>query len=231
MLKVVLASSNPGKLREIKVLLDGGDIDLLPLSDFPDVVAAPETGDTFLANALQKAAAVYLATGLPAIADDSGLCVDALDGQPGVYSARYAGDGGDAANNAKLLLALSGVPDDRRGAHFHCTVVLVAASGDAALHGELPAGARLVRQHPDLPEGAAAFTADGKVEGRIAHGLSGEGGFGYDPLFVYEPEGQTFGVLPAELKNRVSHRSQAFRRLAEWLRSIPPTSGRTRRAP
>lgn len=219
MLKVVLASSNSGKLREIRALLDGADIELLPLSAFPDVSPAPETGDTFLDNALQKAAAVFVATGLPAIADDSGLCVDALDGRPGVYSARYADGRGDAANNAKLLEALSRVPDEQRGAHFRCTVVLVAGSDDAALRGQLPPGARLVRAHLDLPDGAAAFTAEGKVEGRIGHALSGDGGFGYDPLFIYLPEGETFGVLPAELKNRVSHRSQAFRLLAEWLRS------------
>ena len=217
-MRLILASSNPGKLREIRRLLEGLPIVLDPLSAWPDVAAAPETCDTFAGNAIQKATWVWRATGVPAIADDSGLCVDALDGGPGVWSARYAGDGGDPANNAKLLAALADVPDEGRGAHFHCTVALVGGAADAALQGTA-SGGELLTAHPELPAGAAAFVAEGQVHGTIAHAIDGEGGFGYDPLFLYTPEGRTFGVLPAELKNRVSHRAQAFRLLAAWLRS------------
>jgi XTP/dITP diphosphohydrolase len=220
-IRLVLASGNPGKLREISKLLEGIAVELLPLSAFPEAEIAPESGATFLDNAIQKAAWVYRSTGVPAIADDSGLCVDALDGGPGVLSARYAGYAGDDANNEKLLEALCGLPDDERSAHFHCTVALVGPAGHPAFAPALPEGSRLLAHHADLPEGAVAFVAEGKVFGRIAHGLDGEGGFGYDPLFVYTPEGRTFGVLPAELKNRVSHRAQAFQRLADLLRRVP----------
>lgn len=216
-MRLILASANPGKLREIRRLLADLPVELLPLSDFPDAPIAPETGDTFLDNAVQKAAWIWRATGVPAIADDSGLCVDALGGGPGVHSARYAGDGGDLDNNAKLLRELAAVPDEARGAHFHCTVALVGPADHPALRGPLPDGAALLREHAELPAGAVAFWAEGKVFGTIARGADGAGGFGYDPLFVYTPEGRTFGVLPAELKNRVSHRAQAFGRLSAFL--------------
>lgn len=216
-MQIVLASANPGKLREIRRLLADLPVELLPLSAFPDAPIAPETGETFLDNAVQKAAWLWRATGLPAMADDSGLCVDALDGGPGVWSARYAGDGGDAANNAKLLHALRDVPDALRGAHFHCTVALVGPAEHPALRGPVPPGAALLREHAELPPGAVAFWAEGKVQGTIAHAADGQGGFGYDPLFVYTPEGRTFGVLPPDLKNRVSHRAQAFGRLSAFL--------------
>lgn len=221
-MKLILASSNAGKLREIRRLLEGLPFTLDPLSAWPGIGAAPETADTFVGNAIQKAAWVWRATGVPAIADDSGLCVDALGGGPGVHSARYAGDAGDAANNAKLLAALEGVPDERRGAHFHCAVALVGATEHPALAGapEPEGGGRLLTAHPELPAGARAFVAEGQVHGRIAHAEDGDGGFGYDPLFVYTPEGRTFGVLPAELKNAVSHRAQAFGMLAGWLRAL-----------
>lgn len=215
-MRLVLASANPGKLREIRKLLADLAVELLPLSDFPAAVGAPETGETFLDNAIQKAAWVWRLAGVPAIADDSGLCVDALGGAPGVRSARYA-EGGDDANNAKLLTALRDVPPALRGAHFHCTVALVGPEDHPALVGALPAGVSRLTRHAELPDGAVAVWAEGKVFGVIAEALDGRGGFGYDPLFIYPPEGRTFGVLSADLKNRVSHRAQAFGLLSAFL--------------
>lgn len=162
-------------------------------ADF-DVSDAEETGTTFVENALLKARHAAAHIGLPAIADDSGLCVDALDGAPGVYSSRYAGDGGDAANNAKLLDALAGVPETERGAHFHSTVVFVRHAADPA-----------------------PLVCQGDWPGRILEQPRGENGFGYDPLFWIPAENASAAELPPARKNAISHRGQAMRLLIEKL--------------
>ncbi|MDT0619539.1 RdgB/HAM1 family non-canonical purine NTP pyrophosphatase [Salinisphaera sp. P385] len=192
--KLVLASGNAGKLAELQAMLDGRGIEVLPQSAF-DLPAAPETAPTFVENALIKARHVAGATGLPALADDSGLCVDALDGAPGVHSARYAGEhGNDDANNARLLSELSGLGADQRGAHFHCTVVLV--------------------RHADDPDPSIA---QGRWAGRILDLPQGEGGFGYDPLFWVPEENASAAELAPDRKNRISHRGQAMRALLALL--------------
>ena len=165
----------------------------MPQSEF-GVTDADETGTTFVENALIKARHAVDATGLPAIADDSGLAVDALDGRPGVYSARYAGPGAtDEQNNDKLLAELDGVPDEARGAAFHCVVCFV---------------------QPDDPD---PIIAEGEWRGRILHERRGEGGFGYDPLFYVPDTGCASAELEPEEKNRRSHRGQALRELARKL--------------
>lgn len=193
--KVVAASGNPGKLRELRALLDGLGIRVLAQSEF-GVEDADETGETFVENALIKARHAMLATGFAAIADDSGLVVDALGGRPGVRSARYAGEpSDDEANNDKLLADLAGVPDARRGAAFHCTVVFVA---------------------PDEPD---PVIASGDWRGFILHERRGAGGFGYDPLFLDPETGRSSAELSPEEKNARSHRGMALRKLVEKLRT------------
>jgi XTP/dITP diphosphohydrolase len=188
--KIVMASSNAGKIREIARLLEGLAIEVVAQSEF-GVEDALETGTTFHENSLIKAQHAARATGLPAIADDSGLAVDALDGAPGVYSARYAGiDGDDTANNAKLLDALRDV--DERGAAFHCVATFVE-----------PDGERLVAQ--------------GEWRGEIMREQRGSGGFGYDPLFFVPDCGCSSAELTAEQKNERSHRGQALRSLVALL--------------
>jgi XTP/dITP diphosphohydrolase len=186
--RLVLATRNRGKLAELERILAGLPVELVPL-DALDVAAADETGATFEANAVIKARSAAGATRLPAVADDSGLEVDALGGAPGVLSARYAGrHGDDAANNRKLLEELAGVPEGERTARFVCVAALVT------------------------PEGHERVTR-GVMEGRIARAPRGAGGFGYDPLFVGVGEQRTNAELPAEVKNARSHRGQAFRSL------------------
>ncbi len=195
MQRLVLASSNPGKLAEFGALLRDAGFDLVAQTSL-GVADADETGLSFVENALLKARHAAHVTGLPALADDSGLCVDHLHGAPGLYSARYAGrHGDDAANNAKLLQELQGVPDDRRGALFICVLVLL--------------------RHADDP---APLVAEGRWHGRVLHQLRGAQGFGYDPLFL--PAGQTLSSaeLDAPLKNRLSHRGQALAVLRQRLR-------------
>jgi XTP/dITP diphosphohydrolase len=184
-----MATGNPGKIREIARLLDGLGVEIVAQSDF-GVADADETGTTFAENSLIKAQHAAEATGLPAIADDSGLSVDALDGAPGVYSARYAGDAGDEANNEKLLAALEGIED--RGAAFHCVATYIAP-------GEEP------------------LVAAGEWRGEILHERRGEGGFGYDPVFFVPECGCSSAELPADEKNRRSHRGKALRKLVELL--------------
>jgi XTP/dITP diphosphohydrolase len=193
-LKVVLASRNRGKLREIVPLLGGLDFELCTVDEVAPDCELREDGDTFEANALAKARQAAEATGLAAIADDSGLEVAALDGAPGVYSARYAGlPSDDARNNAKLLEALSGVPAARRQARFRC----VAAFVDPGARAEL--------------------TCSGACEGEILEQPRGDLGFGYDPLFLVPALGRTMAQLPLDEKNRLSHRAAAFRALAAAL--------------
>ena len=192
--RVVLASANKGKLAEIQALLEGSGIELRSLSEFemPDV---EETGLTFVENAIIKARAACVASGLPAIADDSGLEVDALGGEPGVHSARFAGiHGDDQANNALLLERLAQVPGSGRSGRFRCVVVSLAHAADPA-----------------------PLICEGIWEGRIADHPRGGGGFGYDPLFVPRGMSMTSAELSPAEKNRLSHRAQALRKLIERL--------------
>lgn len=196
--KLVLASSNPGKLAELQALLDPLGVQVLAQSAL-DVPPAAETAITFVENALLKARNASRHTRLPAIADDSGLCVDALAGAPGVYSARYAGaDGNDAANNRKLLDDLAQVPAARRTAHFHSSVVLVRHAADPA-----------------------PLIAQGNWHGRILDAPRGEAGFGYDPLFWIEAENASSAQLEPQRKNAISHRGQAMQALLQQLRAEP----------
>lgn len=201
-MKLVLASGNAGKLREFSALFAthfaAQQVELLSQKEL-GVTEAEETGMTFEANAILKARNACAQTGLPALADDSGLEVDALQGEPGVFSARFAApeDGfgsGDAANNAKLLQALEGVPDDLRTARFRCVLVYMRSADDP---------------QPQIFEGS--------WEGRILTAAEGEGGFGYDPLFFVPSEGCASASLSRERKNELSHRGQAIRELlADW---------------
>ena len=188
-----MASGNAGKLREIARILSDLDIEVVPQSDF-GVSDAEETGTTFVENALIKARHAAESTGLPAIADDSGIAVDALGGRPGVYSARYAGaDATDADNNARLLEELEGIPEAERGAAFHCVACFVIPGQDEPI------------------------IAEGEWRGRILAEPQGEGGFGYDPLFLVPELGCSSAELSAEEKNRRSHRGKALRELAQKL--------------
>ena len=195
---VVIATRNRGKLRELIPLLAGLDLELKTIDELAPAAELREDGVTFEENALAKARQAAHATGLPAIADDSGLEVDALEGAPGVYSARYAGPGADdARNNAKLLDALRGVPAARRAARFRCVATFV----DPAR------GIELVR--------------DGACAGEILEAPRGTDGFGYDPLFLVPAIGRTMAELPLDEKNRLSHRAAAFRALAAALAALP----------
>lgn len=191
--RVVLATHNPGKIAELRALLAGLGPEVLGLAEFPAIGPIPETGATFLENARQKALAVCRATGLTSLADDSGLCVDALDGAPGVHSARYAGEeASDAANNAKLLAAMADVPEAARTCRFVSVVVAVTPDG-------------------------RELTATGAWEGRLALAPDGTGGFGYDPLFIDPDLGTTAARLRPEAKNARSHRGRALAELrAKW---------------
>jgi XTP/dITP diphosphohydrolase len=185
-----MATGNPGKIREIARLLDGLGIEVIAQSEF-GIADADETGATFAENSLIKARHAAAATGLPAIADDSGLSVDALDGAPGVYSARYAGpECDDEANNDRLLAALEGVND--RAAAFRCVATYIEPTGEA-------------------------LVAEGVWRGSILHARQGEGGFGYDPLFFVAECGCSSAELSPEEKNRRSHRGQALRKLVELI--------------
>ena len=190
---IVLATKNTGKIRELAVLLEPFGVEVRSLVEYPQIGDIPETGDTFLENALIKARAVAGLTGLVAVADDSGIEVDALQGRPGVYSARYAGpDCDNHANNELMLKELAGVPDKERTARYRCVMAAAAPTGEV-------------------------ITADGAYEVVVAHGYKGEGGFGYD-VIVLDPE---LGVHVAELdpavKNQRSHRAKAMAGLlAKW---------------
>lgn len=193
-MKLVLASSNRGKLAELRDLLGDAEIGLHAQSEF-GVEDADETGLTFIENALLKARHASRITGLPALGDDSGICVDALDGAPGLYSARYAGTHGDAgANIAKLLDALRDVPAEHRTARFVCVLALL--------------------RHAEDPQ---PLIAEGVWEGRILEAPRGNGGFGYDPVFFDPARGMGAAELEAALKNRISHRGRALAQLRETL--------------
>ena len=195
-MKLVLASGNAGKLGEMREIFADLDVELVAQSEL-GIADAEEIGSTFIENALLKARHAARASGLPALGDDSGICVDALDGAPGLRSARYAGTHGDsAANIAKLLDALRDVPDEKRTAHFHCSIVLL--------------------RKPDDP---APLIAEGRWHGTILHAPRGAGGFGYDPVFFDPAFGKSAAELDATTKNRVSHRGQALAKLRELLRA------------
>jgi XTP/dITP diphosphohydrolase len=197
---VVLATRNPGKVTELRRILAAYDIDLRGLDDFPDAPEVAETGETFAANALLKARAVSAATGLVAVADDSGLAVDALNQMPGILSARWSGRHGDDAANLELVLAqLADVPDERRGAAFVCA----AAAAD-------PAGDEVVVEE--------------RVSGHLIRAPRGSNGFGYDPIFVPDGETRTTAEMSADDKDAISHRGKAFRALAPKLAGLfePP---------
>ena len=191
---LVIASGNPGKLRELGAMLQPLGWSVRPQADW-NLDEALEDGLTFVENALIKARHAARATGLPALGDDSGLVVDSLGGQPGIYSSRYAGESADdQANNQKLLQALAGTDEAARGAHFYCAMVLLR-------HAEDP----------------APLIATGKWNGRVLEAPVGGEGFGYDPLFWVEGEGCSAAQLSASVKNRLSHRGQA---LAALLRQL-----------
>lgn len=190
---LVLATRNPGKIKELEALLSGLGFAVLGLGAFPDIGEIEETGTTFAENARLKARAVALATGRVALADDSGLQVDTLSGAPGVYSARYSGEGAtDEKNNQKLLDALKDVPEDRRGCRFVSVVAACAPNG-------------------------AELLAEGRWEGRVLAAQRGAGGFGYDPLFLDLELGRSAAELAPAEKNARSHRGRALRALlTDW---------------
>lgn len=192
---LVLATENRHKAEEIRSILKGGiDLELRTLADFPGVKLPPETGATYRENATQKALAVVNATGHWAMGDDSGLEVAALGGAPGLYSARYAGEGVTYADNRKKLLdALGDLPDEKRGAAFICTIAIASPNKEI-----------------DVVEGIC--------EGRITRAELGGGGFGYDPIFFVPAYGKTFAEIPAAEKNKVSHRARAIAAAMEVLR-------------
>lgn len=194
---LVLASGNPGKLGEITAMLNPLGWQVAPQGDW-NVPDAVEDGLSFVENALIKARHAARLTGLPALADDSGLAVDALDGAPGIYSARYAGSGGDQANTRKLLEALADVPDEKRGAHFYCAMALVHHETDPA-----------------------PLIAIGRWDGTISRAPRGQGGFGYDPVFFVPEKGCTSAELPGEVKNSMSHRGLALQAMVRLIRDEP----------
>ena len=194
--RIVLASNNAGKLRELRELLSGSDFALMPQAAL-QITAADETGLTFIENAILKARHAADQSGLPAIADDSGLAVDALGGAPGVDSAYYAGrQASDRDNVEKLLEAMTAVPDGQRSARFHCIIVFLRHARDPS-----------------------PLIGQGVWEGRIAKVPQGESGFGYDPVFLVADSRRTAAQLTAAEKNQLSHRGQALRSLVEQLRA------------
>jgi XTP/dITP diphosphohydrolase len=202
--RLLLASANQGKLRELRMILDGLPVELVGLGEagLGEPPEVEETGDTFLANALLKGRAYAAWSGLAAVADDSGLEVDALGGAPGVRSARYAGQGaGDQANLDKLLAALEGVPPGRRTARFRCAAVLVdPRRGPGGLE-------------PRPPEEWGAWHAEAAWEGRLLEAPRGSGGFGYDPVFLPDGWDRTSAEVDQATKDAASHRGKAFRAL------------------
>lgn len=183
---LIVATRNRGKLTEIRKILEGIPCRILSLDEFSDLPEIEEDGATFEQNAVKKASTIAKITGLPTLADDSGLAVYALGGSPGVFSARYAGDKAtDEMNNAKLLEALKDVPTESRGAAFHCVIALC------------------------MPDGSCA-TFDGELRGAILESPRGSDGFGYDPLFLVEGEGESLAEISLERKNSLSHRGRAL---------------------
>ncbi|MDT8442824.1 MAG: XTP/dITP diphosphatase [Desulfuromonadales bacterium] len=193
MMELVVATRNAGKLKEIHRLLEATNIKILSLEAFPEIPEVLEDGETFAANAVKKAETIASSTGLPSLADDSGLVAAALQGRPGVHSARFSGaEADDRSNNRKLLNEMSRVPEPQRQAAFCCVMALCL---------------------PDEP----TRLFEGRVEGLILNQEQGDGGFGYDPLFWLPEFGCTMAELPVDKKNRISHRGQALRQVIEYL--------------
>ncbi|MCP9958848.1 MULTISPECIES: RdgB/HAM1 family non-canonical purine NTP pyrophosphatase [Streptomyces] len=198
MTRLILATRNTGKITELRAILADAGLthDLVGADAYPDVPDVRETGVTFAQNALLKARTLARATGHPAVADDSGLCVDVLGGAPGIFSARWAGRHGDDRANLELLLAqLSDIDDPHRTAHFRCAAALA------------------------LPDGTERVV-EGRLEGTLRHAPAGSGGFGYDPILQPEGESRTCAELSAEEKNAISHRGKAFRALVPAVRDL-----------
>lgn len=190
---IIIATKNQGKAKEFKELFQQYGYTVRTLIDFPEIKEIPETGKTFAENAFQKANTVAQQLQTIVLADDSGLKVDALDGKPGIYSARFAGEhGNDEKNNQKLVEELKGIPKGERNAHFHCSLVMVGPDRDP-------------------------LTVEGEIYGRILDEGRGEEGFGYDPLFYIPELEKTMAELPAEQKNEISHRARAIKKLQEHL--------------
>ena len=190
-MKFVLATHNPGKIQEMQAILSQLGVEVVSPAELGVDVDVEETGETFAENAMLKAQAICAAAGLPAIADDSGLCVDALNGGPGVYSARYGGEElDDAGRTALLLQNMRG--QTTRAAHFACAIACAFPNGDT-------------------------LTAEGRCDGAIAFAPMGQGGFGYDPVFLVPEKAKTFSQMTAEEKNEISHRGRALRAFAEKL--------------
>jgi len=195
-LKVVLATGNQDKVREIRQILGEAPVELVSLAEFPDVTPAEEDGRSFEENALKKAISVWQQTGLASLADDSGLEVNALNGEPGVKSARFAGEGASYAdNNRKLLEKLRSVPKEKRKAAFVCVAAMVT-----------PKGKMIIQR--------------GEVKGRIIDEYRGEGGFGYDPVFYLPGEKKTMAELGQDEKNKISHRAQAFNAMRNFILTL-----------
>ncbi|MFZ5652716.1 MAG: XTP/dITP diphosphatase [Bacillota bacterium] len=195
-MRIVIATQNRGKQRELETMLGPLGLDVSSMADYPHIPDVVEDGETFSENAVKKARAVAGATGEIALADDSGLEVDYLGGAPGVYSARFAGEAkDDQANNQKLLGLLEGVPPEKRRARFKCVVAVA------------------------LP-GGPVYTAEGSCEGVIGTSPQGEGGFGYDPLFIVPDLGKTFAQLDMDIKNSISHRGKAFNMAREIISGL-----------
>ncbi|WP_328298873.1 RdgB/HAM1 family non-canonical purine NTP pyrophosphatase [Streptomyces sp. NBC_00435] len=196
--RLILATRNAGKVTELRAILSDAGLphELVGADAYPEIPDVKETGVTFAENALLKAHALAQATGLPAVADDSGLCVDVLGGAPGIFSARWAGaHGDDAANLALLLAQLGDIGDAHRGAHFFCAAALA------------------------LPDGTERVV-DGRLPGTLRHTPAGTGGFGYDPILQPAGESRTCAELTAAEKNAISHRGQAFRALVPVVREL-----------
>jgi len=191
-LQIVLATHNRGKMKEMSSILAHLPVKLLTLDDFPQIGEIPETGETLKENAFIKAETVHQKTGLPALADDTGLEVDALDGAPGVHSSRYDGETATFEDNCrKMMQEMDGIPAEERTARFHTVIAFVSDSGNE--------------------------WTEGMVEGRILEKKQGDGGFGYDPLFYYPPLKKTFAELNSEQKNNISHRGKALRNFCQIL--------------
>ena len=191
-MQIVLATHNRGKMKEMSSILAHLPVKLLTLDDFPQIGEIPETGETLKENAFIKAETVHQKTGLPALADDTGLEVDALDGAPGVHSSRYDGETATFEDNCrKMLQEMNGIPSEERTARFHTVIAFVSDSGNE--------------------------WTEGMVEGRILEIKRGDGGFGYDPLFYYPPLKKTFAELNSEQKNNISHRGKALRNFCQIL--------------
>jgi XTP/dITP diphosphohydrolase len=196
MKELLVATANRGKFSELQLLLHGTVVRLFSAAAFPALPEVVEDGATFEENAVKKAESAARFTGMPVIADDSGLLVDALGGLPGVYSARYAGENaGDTENNARLLNELAGIPAQERTAAFFCVIALCLPGGEC-------------------------LTFDGELKGVILDSPRGAGGFGYDPLFLVPEYGQTLAELPMHVKNAISHRGKAFIKLKEYLQRV-----------